>query len=64
MGSPCPGIERALPAALACSPGQAAQVAQRLPPATKARLRTAALCLGRCHLPNELAALILVRVPS
>ena len=47
--SPCPGIERALPAALACSIGQAAQVVQRLQhwpgcaggaaPAALARLR-------------------------
>jgi len=55
--SPCPSIERVLPAALACGPSQAAQVVCRLPPADKARLRTvlptAVLCLGRHGLPAE-----------
>lgn len=59
--SPCPGIERALPAALACSPGQAAQAVQRLPPAEKARLRRSALCLSRHGVPGHVAALILAR---
>ena len=60
--SPCPGIGRALPAALACSPAQAAQVVRRLRGAEKARLRTAALCLGRCILPGPVAALVLARI--
>ena len=59
--APCPGIERALPAAAACSADQAQQVVQRLPPAAKARLRAAALCLGRCPLPVGVRALILAR---
>ena len=62
LPSPCPGIERALPAALACSPDQAAQVARRLPPADRVRVRTAAVCLSRCcGLPRELTALILAQ---
>ena len=56
---PCPGIERALPAALACGPDQAAQVVQRLPPAVAARLRISALCLGHHGVPGAVAALIL-----
>ena len=59
--SPCPGIERALPAALACGPDQAAQVVRRLPPAEAARLRTTALCLGRHGVPGFVVALILAR---
>ena len=59
--SPCPGIERALPTALACGPDQAAQAVRRLPPAESERLRTAALCLGRHGLPGFLAALIVAR---
>ena len=33
--SPCPGIERALPSALACGTDQAVQVVQRLPAARR-----------------------------
>ena len=57
--APCPGIERVLPAALACSTDQAAQVVRRLPAAAREWLRTAVLCLGRCRLPWHVAALIL-----
>ncbi len=57
--SPCPGIERALPPALACGSLQAAQVVQRMAPADVARLRTAALCLCRHGLPGDVAAPIL-----
>lgn len=43
----CPGIGKALPAALAHSPEQARQVVRRLPAADAERLRTFALCLAR-----------------
>ena len=56
---PCPGIERALPAALASGPDQASQVVRRLHPAEVARLRAAALCLGSYGLPGAVAAAIL-----
>ena len=46
-GDPCPGLGRALPAALACSADQATQVVRRLPPADSQRLRTFALCVTR-----------------
>ena len=46
-GPPCPGLGRALPAALACSDDQARQVVRRLPPAEAQRLRTFALCVAR-----------------
>ncbi len=59
---PCVGIDRALPIALACSPAQAAQLVRRLPPADAARLRTAALCLGRSSLPGPVAGHILARM--
>ena len=59
--TPCPGIERALSAALACDPAQAAQVVRRLQPAAAARLRTAAVCLRRHGLPGAVAALIVAR---
>ena len=59
--SPCPGIERALPTALAYGPEQAAQVVQRLPPAKAASLCTAALCLGRHGLPGCLTVLVMAR---
>ena len=59
--SPCPGIERALPAALACSAHQAAQVVRRLQPAEAARLRLAALCLHHYGLPGFVVALIVSR---
>ena len=57
--TPCPGIGRALPAALACSPDQAAQVVRRLPPADVASLRSGAVCLSRHHLPHLLVRNIL-----
>ena len=59
--APCPGLGRALPAALECSAAQAAQVARRLPAADARRLRTFALCLARVQrrtrvaLPAEVA---------
>ena len=57
--SPCPGVGVALPAALACSADQAAQVVRRLSAAERARLRIGALCLGRWGLPGEVAGLVL-----
>jgi hypothetical protein len=45
--SPCRGLGRALPAALAHSSAQACSRVQHLPPADAERLRTAALCLAR-----------------
>ncbi|KAI7844109.1 hypothetical protein COHA_002248 [Chlorella ohadii] len=60
--SPCIGIGRALPTALACSPAQAALLVRHLPAADAARLRTAALCLGRSSLPGALAGHILARL--
>lgn len=50
----CPGIEPALPAALACR--QPVQVVRRMQPAAAVRLRTVALCLWHHGLPCELAA--------
>ena len=49
LPAPCPGLGRALPAALAHSPAQARQVVQRLPAEDVARLRTAALALQRAQ---------------
>ena len=43
----CPGLGRALPAALASSDEQAGQLVCRLPPADSERLRTFALCVAR-----------------
>ena len=61
--SPCPGVGRALPAAFACSPAQAAQVVRRLPPADKARLRAAALLLSLgCQLPFDVVARIVAHL--
>lgn len=57
----CPGLGRALPAALEASAAQAAQLVRRLPPVDAVRLRTFALCLARAQrttrvaLPPELA---------
>lgn len=57
---PCPGLGRALPAALAHSPVQAACLVAHLPEADRLRLRTAALCLARAqrrrrvHLPSHI----------
>ncbi len=45
--SPCPGLGRALPAALKHSHAQAAQVVSRLPEEDRQRLPAAALCLAR-----------------
>lgn len=59
--TPCSGMQRVLPAALACSPDQAAQVVRRFWPETKACLRTGALCLARVGLLGAMAALILAR---
>ena len=59
--SPCRGIKRALPATLASSPAEAAQVVQRLRVGETARLHTAALCLGRMGMPGAVAALVLAR---
>jgi hypothetical protein len=44
---PCPGLGRALPAALAHSSAQAGRVVERLPRADARRLHTFALCLAR-----------------
>lgn len=62
--SPCPGIERTLPAAMARSVDQAAQVVQHLEAADAARLRTAALCLWRLDLPSAVVETILVNLFS
>ncbi len=57
----CPDLGRTLPAALACSPAQAAQVTRRLEGDDKLRLRTFSLGLARLQrrtglaLPAELA---------
>ena len=59
LPAPCPGLGAALPAVLARSEAEAAQLVARLPPADKQRLRTAALCIGRVersgglHLPGD-----------
>ena len=45
--TPCPGLGRALPAALAHSTDQARQLVRHLPPEDAQRLRCAALCLSR-----------------
>lgn len=45
----CPGLGRALPAALDCSTHQAAQLVQRLPAGDAQRVRTSALCLVRAQ---------------
>jgi hypothetical protein len=47
--SPCRGLGRALPAALAQSSTQAGRLVQHLPPAHAERLRTAARCLARAQ---------------
>ena len=60
LPAPCPGLGAALPAVLARSEAEAAQLVAHLPPADKQRLRTAALCIrrversGGLHLPAEL----------
>ena len=54
----CSGIGRALAAALACSPAQAQQVVQRLPPADAERLRCAALCLARTLPPAAMESIL------
>ena len=59
--APCPGIGRALPAALACSPDQTAQMVQGLPRADRAHLRAGAVCLSRGGLPGAVVSLILAR---
>lgn len=64
--APCPGLGRALPAALAHSRAHAAQLVARLPEDDVARLRTAALCLVRLQrtlgLPARLPAPAVQRV--
>ena len=47
LPSHCPGLGRALPAALAHSATQASRLVRRLPPGNAERLRTFALCLAR-----------------
>jgi hypothetical protein len=46
---PCPGLGRALPAALAHSEAQARRLVQRLPSADAERLQVAALALARAQ---------------
>lgn len=64
--APCAGLERALPAALAHSEAQAAQLVARLPEEAKQRLRTAALALARQQrrwrvaLPGSIVAQLMV----
>ena len=63
--SPCPGLGRALPAALARSEAEAALLVARLPAANKAHLRAIALALHRrqrclpVSLPTELVRRLL-----
>jgi ankyrin repeat protein len=63
--SPCPGLCRALPAALQHPPEQARQLVQHLPAADAERVQVAALALGRAqrrqrvHLPGTLIGRIL-----
>ena len=58
LPSECPGLGRALPAAMQHPLEQAASLVRHLPAADRLRLRTAALCLARqqrrlqCHLPQ------------
>ena len=65
--TPCPGLGRALRAALAKSDAQAAKVVRRLEPADAERLRTFALCLARLQrcleipLPPAVARILLSR---
>ena len=47
--APCAGLGAALPAVLRRSEAEAALLVARLPAADRERLRTAALCLGRCQ---------------
>lgn len=47
--TPCPGLGRALPAVLARSDAEAAQLVARLPDSDRSRLRTFALCLHCCQ---------------
>lgn len=47
--SPCPGLAAALPAVLARSPEEAAQLVRRLAPAERQRLQLAALSLARAQ---------------
>jgi ankyrin repeat protein len=68
--SPCPGLGRALPAALQHSLAQARQLVRRLPAADAERLQAAALVLVRAqrqqrvHLPGTLIGRILSLVLS
>ena len=47
--APCPGLGRALPAALACSPAQAHSLVQHLPSTDAQRLCVASLSLARAQ---------------
>lgn len=55
--APCAGLGAALPAVLARSVDEAAQLARRLPPADVARMRALALCTARCMRLSNLAPL-------
>jgi hypothetical protein len=63
--SPCPGLGRALPAALDRSEAEARRIVQRLPGAEAQRLRVFALCLERSQrrlgiqLPSPLVGTLL-----
>eukprot|EP00887_Chlorella_sp_A99_P000710 scaffold5.g710.t1 len=65
LPSPCPGLERALPAVLARSPDEAAQLVAHLPAAAVGRLRALALSLARLQrrlcleLPEDIVRRIL-----
>eukprot|EP00887_Chlorella_sp_A99_P000648 scaffold5.g648.t1 len=69
LPSPCPGLARALPAVLARSPAEAAQLVAHLPAAACGRLRTLALSLARLQqrlrleLPEGIVRRILLAAP-
>ena len=52
----CPGLGRALPAALAHSTSQASSLVRHLPAADAKRLRTFALCLARVQRRSDIQA--------
>eukprot|EP00887_Chlorella_sp_A99_P001698 scaffold8.g1698.t1 len=66
LPTPCPGLARALPAVLARSPAEAAQLVARLPDAARGRLRALGLSLQRrlrLELPESIVQRILAAAP-
>eukprot|EP00887_Chlorella_sp_A99_P001709 scaffold8.g1709.t1 len=69
LPTPCPGLARALPAALARSPAEAAQLVAHLPATARGRLRALVLGLARLQrqlgleLPVHIARRILAAAP-